>query len=646
MRFSVLLAGLCALPFASWAQVPAPDPAPTTPVQTVELPPFEPTREDAVLEAYIDGAVAAHMREHDLPGVALSVVRNGRILFAKGYGVAAADGTKPVSGQETLFRIGSVSKTFIWTSVMMLAERGEIDLDADVNRYLKDMQIPKAFGKPVTMNDLMAHRAGFEDTLELFTVDDKSGLTLTEALKAHMPKRVFPPGTRTSYSNWGAALAAKIVEDVSGVPYEEFLQREILTPLAMTHTTLKGPSVMPENLQAELSEGLKAENGWPAKQDYMQIGPYAPAGAMASTADDMAHWMLFHLGGGEEDGARLMSPATHALMWARAFPDRPEGADLAHGFMTKRYRDYESFGHGGATSAFFTNMVMVPQLGIGVFISQNATADRTLVIELPDLIIDRLAAAGHGPGATQTGEALAADYAGTYFLNRRSFTQFEKIMAANSVMTVAPDETGAVLATANGETTKYLPLAGAEDTFQDRYGNRIVFGRNAKGDVTHLTDASGVHSFDRASLLDNPNNLNLVLLAAAFFSLTTWLGAWRRQGRAVSQRPAGVLITIVDLLSSAAVFAFFGGIAWLTAAMSSATASDLLNYPPPPVIVFRIVALVLFGLSILTVIGLWPAWRSSGWSVWRKLHHTALALSLAAFAVMLVNWKVIFSAVA
>ena len=426
MRFPALLSAICAVSFSAFAQ--APDASPSTPVETVTLQAFEPSREDAVLEAYVDGLIEAHRREHDTPGVTVSLVKDGRLLFAKGYGLADIESGRRVSGHETLFRIGSVSKTFVWTAVMMLAERGALNLDADINLYLKDMTIPDAYGAPITMNDLMAHRAGFEDTFSVFTVGDDTDLTLTEALKAHMPKRVFAPGARTSYSNWGTALAAKIVEDVSGVSFSEFLRNEMLTPLAMTKTALEGPSVMSANMRGRLSAGHDVKNGAAETANYMEIGPYAPVGGIAASASDLAVWMLLHLGEGEYDGVRLMSPQTHQRMWDRAFKDRLDGADLAHGFFAKNYRGYEVYGHGGATSAFYTYMALVPELDLGVFVSQNATNDRTLVSDLSDLVIDRVGGQ-RSSGATHTSEAMAAtakDYEGAYLINRRSFSRFRK----------------------------------------------------------------------------------------------------------------------------------------------------------------------------------------------------------------------------
>jgi CubicO group peptidase (beta-lactamase class C family) len=628
------------------AQEP-PDPAPTTPVDTVSLPAFEPTREEAVLEGYVDGVVTAHMREHGTPGVTVSVVKDGRLLFAKGYGVADAAGMRPVSGESTLFRIGSVSKTFIWTSVMILHERGLIELDTDVNEYLKGVEIPEAFGAPVTMNHLMAHRAGFEDTFGVFTVRDSDNISLTDALNEHMPKRVYPPGARTSYSNWGSALAAKVVEDVAGVSYEQFLTREILGPLAMLETTLDGPSKVTGDLKRNLAEGVKFVGGAYETADYMEIGPYAPAGAMASTAEDMAQWMLLHLSRGAMEDVRLLLPQTHTLMWARAFNDRSAGADMAHGFMTSFAGGVETFGHGGATSAFFTNMVLVPDLGFGVFVSQNSTNDRTLVNTLPGLVVEHLNAGERNiSGGAQSSEIKAAEYTGQFFGNRRSFTQFEKLFAASDIYAVAPAMNGGLTVSHAGETHRYQSVSGAQDTFENRNGARIVFGRNEAGKVTYLSDGTSVHSYDRSALFDNAGLFNAAIVAALLLSMTTLAGAWRRQGRPVEHKTIGMWLNRGDVAVSGLVIFFIGLLTATFVVLSTASASAMLNYPPLTITLLRLVGLVLFGAAIGLVVSTPLAWAGSGWSMWRKAHHTLFALSLAFLAVMLVAWRVIFSATA
>ena len=102
-------------------------------------------------------------QEHHIPGAAVSVVKDGRLFFAKGYGYADLENGIPVDPEQTVFRIGSVGKLFTWTAVMQLAEQGKLDLDADINAYL-DFRIPDTYPQPVTLKHLMTHTAGFEDS--------------------------------------------------------------------------------------------------------------------------------------------------------------------------------------------------------------------------------------------------------------------------------------------------------------------------------------------------------------------------------------------------------------------------------------------------------------------------------------------------
>ncbi len=175
---------------------------PASPAATV-LPPDE----RALLQARVDAIVQSVQREHDLAALTVSVVRDDALWVAQGYGLADVASARPVVAETTLFRIGSVSKTFIWTAVMMLAERGQIDLDADVNRYLKVVRIADAFGTPVTMRQLMHHRAGFEDSLRLFTVRDDDPRTLVDLLKRSSSRRGCTrrgcaPRIRTGARRW------------------------------------------------------------------------------------------------------------------------------------------------------------------------------------------------------------------------------------------------------------------------------------------------------------------------------------------------------------------------------------------------------------------------------------------------------------
>ena len=143
------------------------------------------------MEAFLDGVMNEQLLDYNIPGAAVSVVRDGRILFAKGYGYADLATLKPVDPDHTLFYPGSVSKLFTWTAVMQLVEQGKLDLQADVNTYLTDFKIPDTFPQPITMLDLMAHTAGFDLSQNQVGNSAEEMIPMGDYLAQNMPARIL-----------------------------------------------------------------------------------------------------------------------------------------------------------------------------------------------------------------------------------------------------------------------------------------------------------------------------------------------------------------------------------------------------------------------------------------------------------------------
>jgi CubicO group peptidase (beta-lactamase class C family) len=147
------------------------------------------------LETFMDGMMASQLAEQHVAGAVVVVVKDGQVLLAKGYGYADVEKRIPVDAERTLFRPGSVTKLFTWTAVMQLVEQGKIDLQADVNTYLTSFKIPATYPQSITMLDLMAHTAGFEDRDKNLLKHSVGEMTsLEDYLVQNMPARVFPPG--------------------------------------------------------------------------------------------------------------------------------------------------------------------------------------------------------------------------------------------------------------------------------------------------------------------------------------------------------------------------------------------------------------------------------------------------------------------
>ena len=240
--------------------------------------------------SYIDGTIESQMVLEDIPAVTVSVVKDGQLLFSKGYGFADLEKRIPVNAEKSLFRIGSTSKLFTWTAVMQMVEAGKLDLDADVNSYL-DFKIPATYAQPITLKHILAHTAGFEDGGLGYLIQyfPDHGPELAEAMEKYIPLRVNAPGEVTSYSNYATALAGLIVQNVSGKPFNQYVKEHIFDPLGMTYATFEEP--LPQHLAEHMVKGYAREAGKFDEKPFEMINSFGPAGAVAASAEDMAKFM-------------------------------------------------------------------------------------------------------------------------------------------------------------------------------------------------------------------------------------------------------------------------------------------------------------------------------------------------------------------
>jgi CubicO group peptidase (beta-lactamase class C family) len=290
----------------------------------------------ADLRVFFDGVIPYALARDGIAGATLSVVKDGKILFAQGYGYADVQQKRPVIADQTLFRPGSISKLFTWTAVMQLVEAGKINLDADINTYL-DFKIPPAFGKPITMRNILTHTAGFGETTSETFVDNKGQMQPYRSyLVKHMPSRIYPPGKIVAYSNYGATLAGYVVERLSGQSFDDYVDRHIFRPLDMLHSTFAQP--IPAAWEKNMSKGyILASDEKPYPFEFIEI---APAGSLSATATDMAHFMIAHLNEGRYGDAAILKPiadgAGHERLRSRLLSGGPQWS--AHHRACRRYQ--------------------------------------------------------------------------------------------------------------------------------------------------------------------------------------------------------------------------------------------------------------------------------------------------------------------
>src|SRR5215475_8473057 len=243
--------------------------------------------DSADIEAFFDGIIPLQLERSDVAGASVLVMKDGKLLLQKGYGYSNFKDKKPVDPTATIFRLASISKLFTWVAIMQLQERGKLDLDTDINQYL-DFQIRSAFGRPVTIRNLMTHTGGFEETVrDIILVNGKQPAnqvpSLRDFLIRNQPRRLFPPGIVPGYSNYGVGLGSYIVQRISGQRFEQYVADRIFTPLGMTHSTFFQPP--PKDLESLPSEGYRGNT----VKDPVGFEIFNPVGAggVSSTAADM-----------------------------------------------------------------------------------------------------------------------------------------------------------------------------------------------------------------------------------------------------------------------------------------------------------------------------------------------------------------------
>ena len=319
------------------------------------------------LEDFCNDFILDQLDVHNIAGMCISVVNDGELFFTRGYGYYDRWLLEPVDPNRTLFRLGSISKTFNAIAVLQLVEDGLLDLDTDVNEYLTAFQIPETYSEPITLKHLLTHTAGFEESAFPIVLDSPYYIdSLEDILKYGIPNRVRPPGEATAYSNYGTSLAGYLVELKSGKDYEQYIQDEIFTPLGMNKSSFEQP--LPYGLDELMSVGFDEEKE-PGYFEYISI---APAGGASSTAVDMSKFMLALLNNGTYNSGRILENETMQLMQEDHFVVHPNLPGVNLGLYELDINNKHIIAHGGDTLFFHSYMLLFPEENLGVFISYNS----------------------------------------------------------------------------------------------------------------------------------------------------------------------------------------------------------------------------------------------------------------------------------
>ncbi len=402
------------------------------------------TRAD--VEAWLDGFVPYAMGVGDVAGGVIVVVKDGEAIAQKGYGYADVATRRPVDPERTLFRAGSVAKLVTHTAVMQLVGEGKLDLDADIAKYL-DFPVPDAdaYGKPVTLHNLMTHTGGFEELVRgLMASDPQRLMNLETYAKATKPSRIFPPGEVPSYCNYCVTLEGYIIQRTSGEGFDDYLDQHIFAPLGMTSSTFRQP--LPKQFEEHMAKGYSVASEPPG---YFELVGPAPAGSLSTTGADMARFMIAQMrafNGGEQP---LLQPETAQLMQTRMFKPVPPSLGMAIGFFERDRNGHRVREHGGDTQFFHSRLAMFMDDNVGIFMSFNSTGKEGAAYKIREAVFaqfaDRYFPAPLPESAPANDATVRAQLvAGRYAASRRAETTFVKLFTLLGQSSIASKEDGAI----------------------------------------------------------------------------------------------------------------------------------------------------------------------------------------------------------
>ena len=608
---------------------------PATPVQG-EL------NEAGELVAFLDGLMTAQLRAYRVPGAAVSVVRDGEILLAAGYGYSDVEDGRTVSANDTLFRVASITKLFTWTAVMQLVEDGILDLDADINTYLEGFQIPPEFPGPITISHLATHTAGFDRARDMSAYEASELRPLGEVLADHHPGRVRTPGEYTAYSNYGTALAGLIVQEVSGVPYESYVQENILDPLRMARTTLAQPP--PPGMLGNLATGYTYGRGAyrPGTFLYHQL---VPAISMSSTATDMARFMIAHLQDGRYGNASILGEDRARFMKDRLFTNDPSVSGWAFGFMEIFSNGRRIIMHRGSWGQFYSLLALVPDEGIGLFVAYNSPGGGPARSALLRAFLDHLYPPGPKqilpvPGDPQPG---IRRFQGSYRKTGSAYLTISKLSNLNAQVDLEV-EGGTLFMTGFGDPQPWAmsgPLTFSAVGRQPQFSGELKFREDGGGRITHFFLSNDPRfAFERVPWYEGTDFTYTFLAACGliFLSAVAWpLGYIGRPRRtwAVKQ-PA------LPRLSRAIVgFVALSNLVFICVLATLGLRAGHAYWVPPLTLVLLTLVSASAILALASPAFLALAWRDGYWGLPGRLHLSAVALTSLAFVWWLFNWHLI-----
>jgi len=318
------------------------------------------------IASFVNKYFNSKKNEYNVPGVCVAVVKDNKEIFKAGYGYSDVKKKVVANPDTTTFPAGSVSKLFTATAIMQLYGEGKIDLYKNVEEYISDIKIQNSYDDVVNCSNLLTHSSGLDEASEINgSTLNKSEIKMQKSyFDTHIPKVIIKPNTVSSYSNMGYNLLGYVVENVSGISFEEYIKKNILDPLQMYQSSVR-------------IEDKNMASGYEYADDKYQEVPFAyqytsGSSGIISTVTDMEHFMLMHLNSGSYNNNQIVDEAVVNKMHIKEFTNNDVFAGMAYGFIRSDRNGVEMLKHEGALPGYTTTLMLFPEENLGIYVATNS----------------------------------------------------------------------------------------------------------------------------------------------------------------------------------------------------------------------------------------------------------------------------------
>ena len=515
-------------------------------------------------------------------------------------------------------------------------EQGKLDIDADVNTYLENFQIEDTYpGQPVTLRHCLTHTPGFEDgALGYLIIDNEANvIPLADAMAKYQPARVNPPGKIGAYSNYCTALSGLIVANVSGIPFEEYVYRNIFQPLGMRSSSFSEP--LPEGLDENMTVAYKYEAGRYVARPFELVGNFGPAGGLSATMTDLLKFGGALLNGGEYNGGRILQPETLEEMKKIAFTydDRVKGIGL--GFLQYPYGDTDTFGHDGGTTAFFSHFGVTPSADLVIAFSFSGPGGGKTYATLTRAIYEQfLPKAEFDDEPPADFDGRAGKYAGTYTTWRRSFTKLESLMALFGQVNVVPNGEGELMI---GES-RFVEIDN--HLFRNvENGDLVAFQQDDSGEISgFVQDGWPIQSMYKVSTAAKRDLTLPLVIASVLILLLVVLRNWYQRA-SISELPSpdkGATRTALWTAVAHLLVLIVGAITLV------AVGDQLMNRIPTMVTAWLWIPIIAVLLSLFLAWKMVQVWMSGAFSgVLARVRYSLIALAALYLSWAYYYWNIL-----